>query len=699
MIFEHIKEFFKRVLSSIEGLFFLILGIIYLGIPLLKNTHIESAAVSTVIASLWLLGQKKAQRRFIYSSLIFVYLSLIPILISDGIRGCFSLDGLLFWLVIPIPSLLLSNSIRTIVQNFSDSKDKEEVGIGVRIISIVIFLFIAIGIPIIELKLNPSVFLYNPIWGFWPGPIYDEQITFPFQLVIHRFYVLLWAVMLWEIARKKQELVRIAVLFAAISLLFLNFRQLGILRTQRDLQQILSTHLSNKNIHLYVDPSEKDSVLLNYYLQTAMFHFDEVQSWLKTDIKEPISIYLYKHPWQKKQLIGAKYTQFTPVWSSGYQLHIDMESWDDVVRHELVHLIAKSFANSPIGASLNLGITEGLATALNPNVSERNTLDEFVAAGEIPTVTEMKTLFSLTGFYLQSLANAYYKSGSFMQYLIHNESVDAVKKWYAEGSFLEAFNKSEEDLITNWQTYLRTFSVDSVLKKTARKRFAQPSLFNQKCPRFINPGYALWDKLLLFKAEKDSSSFRKALFSANEIQDSLWNSFYKRQIFLFYLNENQPDTALLYQKEKEIGTFLWSDALLLAGKEDDLKSLKMQNDSLFRTSTLRSESLVHKTFCKLWYSGEFPASFRHFPSDLIEVAILVIQQKRAYSEISKIQQVIDIVSDTEILKWLVFLQKRNESQFALDCIQLLKDRSIREESKRRLHELDRFQVVRSQTND
>lgn len=689
----------KKVLSSKEGLFFLVLGIIYLGIPLLKNAHIESAAVSTVIASLWVLAQKKSQRRFIFSDLFIVYLSLIPLLISDGIRGCFSVDGFLFWLVIPIPSLLLSNSIRTIVQNFSDSKNKEEAGIGVRITSVVIFLFIAIGIPILELKLNPAVFLYNTIWGYWPGPIYDEQITFPFQLLIHRLYVVLWAVLLWEIARKKQELVRIAVLFAAISLLFLNFRQLGILRTQRDLQQILSTHLSNKNIHLYVDSSEKDSVLLNYYLETATFHFEELQSWLKTDIKEPVSIYLYKHPWQKKQLIGAKYTQFTPVWSSGYQVHIDMESWDDVFRHELVHLLAKSFANSPIGASLNLGITEGLATALNPRVSEKYTLDEFVAAGGIPPVDEMKSIFSLTGFYLQSSANAYYKSGSFIQYLIQNESVDAVKEWYAEGSFQEAFNKSEEELISNWQTYLRTLPIDSELKKTARKRFAQPSLFNQECPRFINPGYALWDQLLFLKAEEDSSSFRKALFSGNEIQDTLWNSFYKRQIFLFYLNEQLPDSALLHQNEKEIGTFLWSDALLLAGKDAELKSLKMQNDSLFKTSSLRSDSISHNTFCKLWYSREFPESFEHFSSDLIEVAMVAIQQKEAYSEIEKIQQVIERVSDTEILKWLVFLQKRNELKLALDCIQLVEERSKSEETERRLQEIERFQAFREPSND
>jgi len=699
MIFEHIKQMLKKVLSSKEGLFFLVLGIIYLGIPLLKNAHIESAAVSTVIASLWVLAQKKSQRRFIFSDLFIVYLSLIPLLISDGIRGCFSVDGFLFWLVIPIPSLLLSNSIRTIVQNFSDSKNKEEAGIGVRITSVVIFLFIAIGIPILELKLNPAVFLYNTIWGYWPGPIYDEQVTFPFQILIHRFYVVLWAVMLWEIARKKQEIVRIAILFAAISLLFLNFRQLGILRTQRDLQQILSTHLSNKAIHLYVDSSEKDSVLLNYYLETATFHFEELQSWLKTDIKEPVSIYLYKHPWQKKQLIGAKYTQFTPVWSSGYQVHIDMESWDDVFRHELVHLLAKSFANSPIGASLNLGITEGLATALNPRVSEKYTLDEFVAAGGIPPVDEMKSIFSLTGFYLQSSANAYYKSGSFIQYLIQNESVDAVKEWYAEGSFQEAFNKSEEELISNWQTYLRTLPIDSELKKTARKRFAQPSLFNQECPRFINPGYALWDQLLFLKAEEDSSSFRKALFSGNEIQDTLWNSFYKRQIFLFYLNEQLPDSALLHQNEKEIGTFLWSDALLLAGKDAELKSLKMQNDSLFKTSSLRSDSISHNTFCKLWYSREFPESFEHFSSDLIEVAMVAIQQKEAYSEIEKIQQVIERVSDTEILKWLVFLQKRNELKLALDCIQLVEERSKSEETERRLQEIERFQAFREPSND
>jgi len=699
MIAEHIKQIVKRARTSKESLFFLVLGIIYLGIPLLKNAHIESAAVSTVIASLWVLYQKKAERRFIFSGLSFVYVTLIPLLLSDAIRGCFSIDGFLFWLVIPLPSLLLSNSIRNSVQNFSDSKNKEEAGIGVRVTSVMIFLFVALGIPVIELKLNPAVFLYNSIWGYWPGPIYDEQIIFPIQLLIHRFYVVIWAVLLWEITRKKQELVRIAVLFTAISLLFLNFRQFGILRTQNDLRQILSTHLSKENINLYIDSSVKDSLLLKYYLETAVFHFEEIQSRLKTTIQDPVSIYLYKHPWQKKQLIGAKYTQFTPVWSNGYQLHIDVESWDDVFRHEMVHLIAKSFSNSLIGASLNLGITEGLATALNPKVSERNTLDEFVAAGGIPPVDEMKSLFTLSGFYLQSSANAYYKSGSFIQYLINNESVDAVKEWYAEGSFKDAFNKQEDELIENWQTYLKTFPIDSVLKKTARKRFAQPSLFNQDCPRFIHPGYALWDKLLLLKAEKDSSSFRKALFSGNDIQDSLWNSFYQRQIFLFYLNEQQADSALLVQNETQIGTLLWSDALLLSGKKKELTILNIQKDSLFKSSNIRSDSTAHKIFCKLWYNSEFPELYDSLSPDLIELAMIVAEEENAYSEINKIQQVIDRVSDTAVLHWLVFLQKRNERRFVNEAIQLLESRTIIGETERRWNEIKRFEVFRENVTE
>jgi len=144
---------------------------------------------------------------------------------------------------------------------------------------------------------------------------------------------------------------------------------------------------------------------------------------------------------------------------------------------------------------------------------------------------------------------------------------------------------------------------------------------------------------------------------------------------------------------------LWSDALLLAGKDAELKSLKMQNDSLFKTSSLRSDSISHNTFCKLWYSREFPESFEHFSSDLIEVAMVAIQQKEAYSEIEKIQQVIERVSDTEILKWLVFLQKRNELKLALDCIQLVEERSKSEETERRLQEIERFQAFREPSND
>src|SRR5690606_25581922 len=54
----------------------------------------------------------------------------------------------------------------------------------------VIILVISVIVPLITLKFAPHVFLFNPVWGWFPGPIYDEQVIFPIQLVYHGLFVI-----------------------------------------------------------------------------------------------------------------------------------------------------------------------------------------------------------------------------------------------------------------------------------------------------------------------------------------------------------------------------------------------------------------------------------------------------------------------------------------------------------------------------
>jgi hypothetical protein len=679
MIKNKLDNFFFRVIAKRELLFFMFLGLIFLGIPLLKNAHLESAMFSTILASCWILFRKESPRTLLSFQFLSVYTCLIPLLISDGIRGCFSLDGVLFWLVIPFPTLLLVHSIRNLVQNLS-----------LRFLSWILCLVIALGLPIFELKLNPSVYLFNPIWGFWPGPIYDEQITFPFQLLIHRFYVVLWAVLLWEIARKNQSLARIGITFAAISLLFLNFRSLGILRTETDLRKQFSYQIEKNGLILYADSSFTSTEELNYIAEKAAFHLEEIETLFKVSLPEKLHIYVYNHPWQKKKLIGAKYTQFTPVWSSGFQLHIDLESWNEVLRHELVHAVAKSFSNKVIGAPLTMGLTEGLATAVDPSVSEKFTLDEFVASGGIPKFDEMKKLFSFWGFYRQSSANAYYKSGSFLAFVVNNYPIEALKKWHSGDSFESAFDVKIDTVINHWQDFLGKIPVDSNSVKEAKQRFARPALFDKSCPRFMSKGYLLWDKALYFSAEHDSVTFGKIMKSGISLQDSLWSSFFKRQFVFHLLEQGKADSALSLLADSTSSVLLKSDALVLAGRFDENSVLRKEQDSLFQKSSVRKTVQLQKQFCEMYYRHQIPDSILTLPNELLALALDVIVKKRKEQPISPIQARLQDISNYELIAWVEFLLSKNKYREAEEVFTELNTRKLNKETERRSSELQRF---------
>src|SRR5699024_4663507 len=100
----------------------------------------------------------------------------------------------------------------------------------------------------------------------------------------------------------------------------------------------------------------------------------------RRDNANKIQTYLYGNAWQKKKLVGAKFTSYVPVWLHQDQLHIAKEQVPRSLKHELVHVLAKQFGNKLIHASWSIGLVEGLAVALAKKQSRVATIDQIVRA-------------------------------------------------------------------------------------------------------------------------------------------------------------------------------------------------------------------------------------------------------------------------------------------------------------------------------
>ncbi|TNE72965.1 hypothetical protein EP331_05870 [bacterium] len=523
-----VKHFFSTYKFYVLAYFFL--GIGFLFFPLIRNLNLESAAIISLIAAFLQIKTVSSQSRFINSHLVLPLLSAVPLFVSDVFKGCFDVSGSLFWLSIPITSVLLAQSIVRICFRYTAFP---------KTVSALLLLFISVILPGVEFLNSPVVYLYNPIWAYWPGPIYDEQLRFPTALIIYRFYILIWAVLLHELQRTTIDIKRVLLFFITLSVLFINFRSLGIIRTSKELASELKGLQFNKNIYIHYDSSFIDSTEIAFLVKETRFHWDELQLQWNTVDEKPIQIFLYNHPWQKKELTGAKYTQYTPVWLDDHQIHIDYLSFRGVIRHELAHLLAKNWSNNLIHANWNMGLVEGLATASDPDVSSNLTLQEFVAAGGSPGKEEMKDLFSFFGFYTRSSSNAYYKTGAFIQFMEQNEEYETVKSFYAgnwdHNLFENTFNK--------WQEYQSAILIDSTEKKQAQLVFARPSLFEKSCPRKISPGYQLYDLYQKAVAESDSVAQNSILNNGIELSDSTWNSWFRYQKAIRLLKSEETDSV------------------------------------------------------------------------------------------------------------------------------------------------------------
>ena len=97
---------------------------------------------------------------------------------------CSFWDGFLFYLFITCPSVIIGSAIGAISFHFVKK---------FRVIFFIfIYLLILLIIPILEIYFNPQVYLYNPLFAYFPGTIYDEGITVDFRLALYRILNLIF---------------------------------------------------------------------------------------------------------------------------------------------------------------------------------------------------------------------------------------------------------------------------------------------------------------------------------------------------------------------------------------------------------------------------------------------------------------------------------------------------------------------------
>jgi predicted negative regulator of RcsB-dependent stress response len=183
----------------------------------------------------------------------------------------------------------------------------------------------------------------------------------------------------------------------------------------------------------------------------------------------------------KRRLIGAGETELAKPWSR--EVHITRSRAEDILKHELVHVVAAPFGIPVLHTSLSPGLTEGLAVAVEGLWGYR-TLAQYAAAlrsaGIAPPV---RALMTSTGFLTSSSAVSYELAGAFCRFLIDRYGMRAMVQVYRTGDYGSAYAVSLDSLIVLWQRSLDSVAVTPPDLASVDVLFRRPPIFGKVCAR------------------------------------------------------------------------------------------------------------------------------------------------------------------------------------------------------------------------
>ncbi len=633
-----LKTFYKHI-------FVFTGGIVFLFIPLLRDFHIESATIAGAVGSIYaafsILGNKNG-RDFQKTIRIigYAYIFGAPMFIYSLFTGCLSVDGILFWIFTPLPAILFGSALGRLVRLWNLKYS--------RLLLLGILLLFGAGTLLFELKLYPQVYFFNHIWGYFPGPIYDEVIHFPKSYFYFRLLTLFWVFLLWfwpKSGHKKVNQVAVGTTAALMILFYANSANLGFISPNDYLQSQLKNHISTTHFDIYYPDNQFKPLEIEYWAQKHEFYFLEITNRLEVEWPEgrKIDSYIYAHPWQKKELVGAKYTSYVPIWLEKDQTHIAKQHLDGVLKHELVHIIAKQFGNRLFNGSNNIGLIEGLAEAVVADRSYTVTLDEILAAKpSYPSAEEMRKSLSNAGFYSGASSISYSTAGSFIGYLLDNYPVQNFKNTYPTANFDENYPISFQELVNQWHLHLSAIKVDSVASKISGNIMSQQSVFEKSCPHSLTRELQLWDSYNHFLADKDTLA---ALETIDKLADYYpERTLFKTQWLSLYLKTGLYDETVHFRDDEESSIelrLLKSDALYLSGNkkvaDELLNNLKSEIDAFpstnySRSHQIRTNHVDYEAFLALRYKNKYPIMdiFKDLSPALKEMTLLQAIEQGEY---------------------------------------------------------------------
>jgi hypothetical protein len=394
---------------------------------------------------------------------------------------CSLTDGLLFYIFITIPSVIIGSSL-ALLSVFVSRKFRY---------SVFILIFLAVlSITFFELYYNPQVYFYNPIYAYYPGTIYDEALSINLKLMIYRSLNFIFFGMVYLISARvlfekslitKRLVIYIVVL---ISALFLYFSpDFGFSTTQHKIKKILNDRISTEHFDIYFSPGINKEMVKVITLHHE-YYYQLLAKFYKVHPKGKYVSFIFKNNEQKKEYFGSENADVAKPWLR--ETYTTADDYDRTLRHEIAHCFAGEFGWSifHVADNFNPALIEGAAVAGSPEYDLNNIHYMASLAYNNGYKIKLETLFSGLNFFGQTSGLSYIYAGSFCKYLISTYGIGKFKELYSLTDFKKIYNKDINQLSTEYFSFLS----DNYLVKNQAEAdyyFGRKPIIYKTCPRYV----------------------------------------------------------------------------------------------------------------------------------------------------------------------------------------------------------------------
>jgi hypothetical protein len=410
-----------------------------------------------------------------------IILLIIPYL-SAGInaafvKNCSFAEGTGFYLLLPVITAIWS----TFFAVFCYTVTRRAILLFVSA-HILILLY-----PIYAGYAQPQIFSYNIVYGYFPGFSYDEVLPITGTLILFRGLTLAAGIFFlafsllrgrWLVAPSQSGdgnsgepvLLRKSVL---ITLIFITFiflsagwyyrTELGFESSEDRLRHVLSTLTVTEHFRIYTAPGDFTVEQLSRVAAEHEFRYAQVTAALQTYPAQPVTSYLYPDDETKRQLLGTATTSIAKPWLR--EIHLSGDSWRQLLKHELTHVVAGEFGMPVIRANYHIGLVEGLAMSVDPRFGNRTLHQYSSSLLHFGIVRDPVALINPAGFALGYSSVSYVLMGSFCQYLRARYGNIRFKEYYGGRSPESIFGRTAAQLVADWQLYLQKVTVPDSSRK------------------------------------------------------------------------------------------------------------------------------------------------------------------------------------------------------------------------------------------